>query len=634
MTSSAREQGPLRRFAARVASVFGFIYRLFFLLSLALGLFIGWMIYSGGPSTDVEDNTALVVAPSGALVESVDADPMQRALEQFAGEPPRQTAVRDVVDALDRAREDDRIAMAVLKLDRLSSAGLAAIHEVAEAAKRFRESGKPLHVWADTLTQTQYALAAQADTISLDPFGGVWIEGFSVYSNYFVRLFDKLGIDVEVFRVGEFKSAVEPFLRTDMSEQARQANRQWLDSLWQGWLERVSRVRESTGQAIPALLEDLPGRLEGTEGDIAGLLQEAGLVDRLEALTEFRERMGETVGMDEEGHGSFRQIHHRAYLRATEAPEQDPEKPEIRLITVQGMIVDGQGEPGTAGGDAVARRLDAARRDEDVRAVVLRIDSPGGSVLASERIRRAVVALREDDKPVVASMASQAASGGYWIAMDADAILAYDATITGSIGVFGLWLTASEGLEKLGISTDGVGTTPIAGGLRPDRPLEEDLRRVLQSGVEHAYARFIDGVSEGRAMPPAAVESVAQGRVWSGEQALEHGLVDSLGDLDDAVARAAELAELESDAYRLGYPRAEVPSLLGSLRFFSGQILAVADGLGLRDWLASRARAQLERAAPVSALALWPADPRGRYALCDCRLQSGLTPEALMPGAR
>lgn len=634
MTSSSREPGLFGRLAARVASIFSFIYRLFFLLSLALGLFLAWMIYSGGPSVRVEDNVALVIAPSGALVETVDADPMQRALEQFAGEPPRQTAVRDVVDALDRAREDERIALAVLKLDQLRSAGIAAVDEVAEAAARFRASGKPLHVWANTLTQPQYALAAQADEISLDPFGGAWIEGFSVYPNYFVGLFDKLGVDVEVFRVGEFKSAVEPFIRQNMSEQARRANRMWLDSLWQGWLERVSRVRASAGEAIPALLAALPDRLEAADGDIASVLRDAGVVDRLETLTAFRERMGETVGMEEEGHGSFRQIHYRAYLRATEETPGDAGKPEVRIVTVQGMIVDGRGEPGTAGGDAIARQLEAAQRDDKVRAVVLRIDSPGGSVLASERIRRAVVELQEADKPVVASMASQAASGGYWIAMNADTILAYDATITGSIGVFGLWLSASEGLERLGITTDGVGTTPIAGALRPDRPLGENMRRVLQSGVEHAYDRFIEGVADGRDMPAEAVEAVAQGRVWSGEQALERGLIDGLGGLEAATARAAELAGLEADAYRIGYPPQEMPSLLGSLQFFSGRVLALADAVGLRAWLGEQARLRLQDTSPVSALALWPADPRGRYALCDCVLRSAWTPEVLAPAAR
>lgn len=634
MTSSSREPGLFGRLAARVASIFSFIYRLFFLLSLALGLFLAWMIYSGGPSVRVEDNVALVIAPSGALVETVDADPMQRALEQFAGEPPRQTAVRDVVDALDRAREDERIALAVLKLDQLRSAGIAAVDEVAEAAARFRASGKPLHVWANTLTQPQYALAAQADEISLDPFGGAWIEGFSVYPNYFVGLFDKLGVDVEVFRVGEFKSAVEPFIRQNMSEQARRANRMWLDSLWQGWLERVSRVRASAGEAIPALLAALPDRLEAADGDIASVLRDAGVVDRLETLTAFRERMGETVGMEEEGHGSFRQIHYRAYLRATEETPGDAGKPEVRIVTVQGMIVDGRGEPGTAGGDAIARQLEAAQRDDKVRAVVLRIDSPGGSVLASERIRRAVVELQEADKPVVASMASQAASGGYWIAMNADTILAYDATITGSIGVFGLWLSASEGLERLGITTDGVGTTPIAGALRPDRPLGENMRRVLQSGVEHAYDRFIEGVADGRDMPAEAVEAVAQGRVWSGEQALERGLIDGLGGLEEATARAAELAGLEADAYRIGYPPQEMPSLLGSLQFFSGRVLALADAVGLRAWLGEQARLRLQDTSPVSALALWPADPRGRYALCDCVLRSAWTPEVLAPAAR
>lgn len=623
MNEATRQKGPIRRAVGRVAAVFAFIYRALFVLSLVLGLFLGWMLYSGGPSVQVEDNVGLVIAPTGALVEHVEADPMQQLMQRWTGEPPLQTSVASVVDAFDRARSDDRIAFAVLKLDELRQAGLASVEEVAQAAQRFRDSGKKIYVWADMLTQPQYALAAQADEIALDPFGGVWVEGYSVYPNYFSQLLNRLGIKVSVFRVGEYKSAVEPFIRNDMSDAARAANAAWLQDVWEGYLQRTSTVRKDVGGTLPSLLQTLPDRLDEAGGDMASVFQAAGMVDRLETLQAFRKRMGETVGMAENGHGSFRQIHFRSYLQATEAAAAAAaDQPQIAKIHVQGVIVDGFGEPGTAGGDAVAEQLLRASRDEQVRAVVLRVDSPGGSVLASERIRRAVLAVQEAGKPVVASMASQAASGGYWVSMDADEIIAYDATITGSIGVFGLWMSLEEGLDRIGVNTDGVGTTPLAGQLRPDRPLSENLERIFQSGVEHAYGTFVEHVAEGREMPIDAVKKVAEGRVWSGKQALERGLVDQLGGLSMAIEHAAALAELEEGDYRVTTPSGVRPSLLDAFRFWSGSVLDGLHGSGVEQWVARWARSQLQGDAQAASLALLPADPRGLYALCDCQIEA------------
>ncbi|MBY8966512.1 signal peptide peptidase SppA [Algiphilus sp. NNCM1] len=621
VNQATRQQGPIRRTFGRIAAVFSFLYRALFILSLLFGLFLGWMLLTGGPSIKVEDNVGLVIAPTGALVEHVDADPVQQLMQRWTGEPPLQTSVASVVEAFDRARDDDRIAFVVLKLDELRQAGLASVDEVARAAERFRESGKKVYVWADMLTQPQYALAAQADDIALDPFGGIWVEGFSVYPNYFAELLDRLGITVNVFRVGEYKSAVEPFIRNDMSEAARSANAAWLDDLWSAYLRRASAVRDGVEQALPAMLSDLPGRLDAAGGDMATLAADAGLVDRLETLQDFRERMGQDVGMAENGHGSFRQIHYRSYLRATEGEAGAAATSTIAKIHVQGVIVDGFGEPGTAGGDIIAEQLLQASRDDKVRAVILRVDTPGGSVLASERIRRAVLEVQEAGKPVVASMASQAASGGYWVSMDADDIVAYDATITGSIGVFGLWMSVDEGLEKIGVTTDGVGTTPLAGKLRPDRPLDDRLGRIFQSGVEHAYDTFIERVAEGRDLPLDAVRRIAEGRVWSGAQALERGLVDRLGGLDTAVARAAELAGLAEGEYRVTSPTTPQPRLMDALQFWSGRAFAALSGTGLDAWLARWTRSHLEGQTRAASLALVPADPRGLYALCDCQLE-------------
>jgi len=627
-----RQKGPFRRAMGRVAAVFTFLYQALFILSLVLGLVVAWLVYSGGPSVQVEDNVGLVIAPTGALVEHVEVDPVQQLMQRWTGEPPLQTSVSSVVDAFDRARDDDRIAFAVLKLDKLRQAGLASVDEVAQAAQRFRDAGKKVYVWADMLTQSQYALAAQADEIALDPFGGVWVEGYSVYPNYFAQLLDRLGVTVSVFRVGEYKSAVEPFIRNDMSDAARAANAAWLDDVWSGYLQRASAVRSEVGESLPAVLRTLPDRLDATGGDMAAVYESAGIVDRLETLQAFRQRMGETVGMDENGHGSFRQMHFRAYLQATEEAHTPAiDQPRIAKIHVQGMIVDGFGEPGTAGGDAVAEALLSASRDDKVKAVILRVDSPGGSVLASERIRRAVLAVQEAGKPVIASMASQAASGGYWISMNADEIIAYDATITGSIGVFGLWMSVDEGLDHIGVNTDGVGTTPLAGKLRPDQPLDDNLQRIFQSGVEHAYSTFIEYVAEGREMPTEAVETVAEGRVWSGSQALERGLVDRLGGLQTAIERAATLAGLDEGNYRVTTPRGARPSFMEAFKFWSGSALQGLQGTGIQQWVAQWARSQLQGGDQAASLALLPADPRGLYALCDCRIEGPSSPAAGLP---
>lgn len=631
MSSSETKAGPLRRLGAGLSAIFTFIYRVFFVLSLLIGAGIAYLILSGGPTPSVEDNVGLVVAPTGALVERTEVEPLQEALRQLSREPARQTAVGDIVTALERAKDDDRIAFVVLKVDELAAAGHGTVDQVARAVQDFRESGKPVYVWAESLTQTQYLLAAQADDIALDPMGGLWLEGYAVYPAFFAGLLDRLGIEAEVFRVGDYKSAVEPFLREDMSEAARENTQAWLDSLWATYLERSSAVREGTGEAISAYLENLPDALEAAGGSFARLQHESGLVDRLETLQEFRDRLGETVGMDEDGHGSFRQIHHRRYLQATRGKDRDrKDKAVIAQITVQGVIVDGVGDIGTAGGEVIARQLDQARRDDKVAAVVLRVDSPGGSVLASERVRRAVRALRDDSKPVVASLASQAASGGYWVAMDADEILAHPGTITGSIGVFGLWFNLAEGLSRLGISSDGVATTPLAGKMRFDRPLDPDVRRIFQANVEYAYRQFVDSVAEARGMSEADVESLAGGRVFSGVQAAEGGLVDALGDLQAAAERAAELAGLEPGQYRLMMPRTEMPGLFGTLRRLTGQVLAVLEGHALGRWLASSAMADVDRELAAKALVRsWWSDPHGRYALCDCTLRDGQAPAAL-----
>lgn len=588
-----------------------FVYRAIVILGLLLSLGLLYLILSGGKPPEVENNVALVIAPAGNLVDEDDQDPSQRFFEQLSGEGPSQTQVSDLIEAIDAAVGDRRISMIALKLDEMGGAGLAQIEELGLALDRFRAAGKPVQVYGQFYDQAQYLLASHADEITLDPLGGVLIEGFASYGYFFKEGLDKLGLNVHVFRVGEYKSAVEPFIRNDMSEEARQANAAWLGDLWTVYRDEVAGLREGA-KPMADYVSSLADEMERAGGDSATVALEAGLVDHLETLQDYRERVGQQVGMDYDGHGSFRQIRDRDYLRAVRHRGFPHQGEGIAVVTVQGEIVDGFGEPGQAGGDLIAQQLDEVRRDDDISAVVLRVDSPGGSVTASERIRRAVAALREEGKPVVASMSSVAASGGYWVSMSTDRILAYPGTITGSIGIFGLLLTTEDTFAKIGVHVDGVGTTPLAGAFRGDRELSPEVARIFQSGVEHGYQTFIQGVAEGRGMTPEQVDDIARGRVWSGMEALDLGLVDQLGNFDDAVQAAAELAGLGEEEYWVDR-RAPSRGFPGDfLQLLSPRVeLSIVPGAGA---LLQRIRRDWDWEREFS----WLNDPQARYAHCFC----------------
>ncbi|MBI2382868.1 MAG: signal peptide peptidase SppA [Gammaproteobacteria bacterium] len=590
------------------------LYRAIVILSLVLLLAVAWMALRGGPPIKVERNVALVIYPTGELVETVDRDAGQLFLEELSGEQPSQTRVRDLVEALDEGARDPRIALAVVKLDQLWAAGLPQLDELAAAVRRFRESGKPVYAHGPYYEQGHYLVAAQADHVSLDPMGSVELLGFGVYDYYFKDALDKLGVEINVFRVGEYKAAVEPFERNDMSEQARQANAEWLGDLWRRFGGEIARARKLPDGAVDRFVSGMADGLAQAGGHAAAYARDARLVDALETLDQFRTRVGAVVGMDED-HGSFRQIHHTRYLHALQRERHEKPAPDhtVALVVVQGEIVDGDSQPGLAGGDTIADLLDEARRDEAVDAVVLRVDSPGGSVYASERIRRQVRALKEAGKPVVASMSSVAASGGYWVSMDADEIWAHDTTITGSIGIFALWPTFHKPLEKLGIHTDGLGTTPLAGAFRGDRPIAPDAARIIQSQIEFGYRSFIDGVASGRELPRETVDRIARGRVWSGEDAKVLGLVDEIGGLDGAVAAAARLANLQEGEYRLEeiQPPQELP-IEALIRFAGEARLSLFGSLGA-------AEAVLRPVERVARHFAWIDDPRGVYAHCFCR---------------
>ncbi len=595
-----------------------FCFRALVMLSLLIFV-IGIWVGSRDQTPVIEDNVALTVIPFGDLSDQVPNDRGRVLLRHFSDSKPNQTSLRDLVDAIDAAATDTRIPSIVVKLDEMSGAGLPQLEEIAVALRKFRAAGKPVYAYGDSYDQKQYYLAAQADEISLDPFGSVLLEGFSVYTNYFKDALDKLGVQVNIFRVGEFKSAVEPYERNDMSPEARTANQAWLGDLWSLYGSSLGEARKLTPDAADRYIAGLSAGLEKHKGDIAAYALEAGLVTQVETQAAFRKRMIERVGEDKE-HGSFRQIDAGSYLAAVHAETETKHAAQMAVVIVQGEIVDGEGEENNAGGDAIAELLDRARRDDKVKAVLLRVNSPGGSVFASEKIRRGVLALQAEGKPVVASMSTLAASGGYWISMDADQIWAEPTTITGSIGIFGMIPTINEPLNKLGIHTDGVGTTPLAGAFRIDRPLADGVKTLFQLQIEKGYRNFIEGVANGREIPVAQVDAIARGRVWSGKAAKELGLVDSLGSFQDAEAALAQLAKLEAGHYQLNEMQPDrdlfkqlLGDLFGESRSLSGQLLDQLPGGSLA-------------AAPVRALgdALRRfEDPQRVYAYCFCTPQLG-----------
>jgi protease-4 len=515
------------------------------LLLLVFGL-IGTLF--SRPIPLVPHQAALVIAPQGPLVEQYTGDPLERAVAELLSQGPVEARLRDVVEAIDAARDDERISALYLDLGGMSGGGTAKLQEVAAAIDRFREGGKPVIAFGEYYDQSQYYLAAHADEIYLDPQGMAYIDGFANYGMFVKDAIDKLSIDWNVFRVGQYKSAVETFTRNDMSPAEREESLAWLNSIWGTWKGDVARARGIEPVVLQSYADTAAESLRRAGGDLARMALDAGLVTQLEGRYRTEERLADITGVDEDAN-SYQGIDHVAYLahvKSTRALQSRPVD-RIAFITASGEIVPGEQAPGMIGSDTLAGQLRDARFDEHVKAVVLRIDSPGGSTFASEVIRREVAELRAAGKPVVASMSTLAASGGYYIAMDADRIVASPATLTGSIGIFAMLPTFQRSLERVGVHFDGVGTTALSGEFSPVRPVGEQTRDILQQFIEHEYQRFIGMVAKSRKQDVAAIDAIAQGRVWSGADAKRLGLVDELGDSRTAIELAAKLADLGED---------------------------------------------------------------------------------------
>jgi protease-4 len=493
--------------------------------------------------------TALSVRPepvsAGVLALDLDGVVVEQPAKAdfadvFAGDAIKQYRLRDLVAALDEARTDDRVKAVALDLEGFVGGGQTAMDDLADALRRVRDSGKPVLAYSVGYTDDSYQLAAAASEIWLNPLGLVAIAGPGGPNLYYAGLLDKLGITANVYRVGAYKAAVEPFTRSDMSPEAEQNARALGEALLEEWREDVARARPKA--KIDPYIRDPAGAVEAAGGDFARAAAAAGLVDKLADRQAYEAKLAELGGEDESARGGYRRIKLDSYIR--EAVEDQADAP-IGVVTVAGMIVDGKAAAGTAGGDSIAESIEKGLAGDSLKALVVRVDSPGGSVLASERIRQAILEAKRQEIPVVVSMGNVAASGGYWVSTPADHIFAEPSTITGSIGVFGILPSFEGSMQKLGLGADGIKTTPLSG--EPDllNGPSPEVDRLLQAGVESIYRRFLAIVSESTGKTPAEVDRIAQGRVWDGGTARQLGLVDGLGGMEEAIAKAAELAKLD-----------------------------------------------------------------------------------------
>jgi len=618
-TSSRSRKGPVRRAFSGlwrgIDQTRRFTVNVLFVILVVL--LLGWLLSDGGP--DIPDQAALVLAPDGDIVEQLDGDPIDRALEEMMGGAEPQTLLRDLLDAIAAAKDDDRIQVLMLDLDAMGGAGLTKLQDLRAAIEDFKSTGKTVIATADNYSQSSYYLASTANEIYIHEMGIVLLPGYGRYRSYYKDGLDRLEVDVNIFRVGEYKSAVEPLLRDNMSDQAKEANLEWLGDLWSDYLDDVSAARGMSREDLETAVASFLGSLR-EDGRPAYVAQRLGLVDHVGDRDVVEQRMLELVGEDEEG-ASYSRVGVKTYLASLDDRHSEPTgDDEVAVIVARGTIVDGSAPPGEIGGDSTAELIRKARKDDDVKALVLRVDSGGGSAFASEIIRQEFELARAAGKPVVISMGSVAASGGYWISTASDEIWAGSSTITGSIGIFGMLPTFQKPLAKhLGMRVDGVGTTPLAGALRVDRELQPEVGEAIQLMIEQGYRDFLERVAEARDMTPEEVDKIARGRVWSGQDAYDLGLVDHLGGLDQAIASAAEKAEL-GEGYGVRYVEKK-PSFREQL--VADLLARAAAVFGPREQLRTPTLQQRfvdfleEQTDTLASLN----DPHGIYAHCLCEVE-------------
>ncbi|HMO48775.1 MAG TPA: signal peptide peptidase SppA [Rubrivivax sp.] len=542
------------------------------LLFLALLIALVWAFVALRPPA-LQPRTTLVLNLRGPLVEQHGGNWRDTALGRVRGRQAEQVQLRDVLAVLDAAAKDAQVTQALLMLDDFEGAGLASLRELAAALQRFKAAGKPVYAWGSSYDQRQYLVAAAAEPLWLHPMGTVQIEGFGRWRGYYRDALDKLGISVHVMRAGSFKSAVEPFTENGPSPAALEAEKVLNQGLWRSYTDAVEAARQLPAGSVARGIDELPQRVKAAGGDLAKLALDARLVDALKTRDEVRQALMESGARDDDGK-SLRQVDFESYLSRLR-PERSGDA--LAVVVAEGEISDGEAPAGRIGGLSTAALIRKAREDDAIKALVLRVDSPGGSAFGAELIRRELELTRAAGKPVVVSMGDLAASGGYWIATAADEVIADAATITGSIGVFTLLPTAEQTLDKLGVHTGGAPTTWLAGAYDPRRAIDPRFAAVVQDSVDHLYGEFVAKVAAARQRTPTQIDAVAQGRVWTGAQALERGLVDRLGSYQDALAAAAQRAKLpgaERGEFRVNYLDREPGRLRQLLDLFGGTVAA------------------------------------------------------------
>ncbi|HTC53210.1 MAG TPA: signal peptide peptidase SppA [Steroidobacteraceae bacterium] len=591
-------------------------------LLLIAGFVLG-ALHSSVPR--IPEQAALVVAPTGTLVEQLSGDPLSRAVEQARGQEHAETLLWDLTDAIRAAAKDARIRVLVLNFDQMDGvAGQPTMYELAQAIRDFKTSGKKVIAYGGSYQRDGYYLAALADEIYVDPTGYVLLEGYSRYRLYYKELLDKFNVDINIFRVGKYKSAIEDYTRTEMSPEDREESQAYLNALWLGYQSAVDADRKLPAGSVANYINSLPQAAAAKDSG-AQIAQKAHLVSAAKAPMDVEHRIAEITGADE--NGSFHQVSVEDYARVVHADNALGRRDQTRVavIVAEGEILDGNQSPGTIGGDSTSRLLRQARDDSKIKAVVLRVDSPGGSVTASEQIYRAVQAVRAAGKPVVVSMANYAASGGYYISAPADEIWAHPATITGSIGIFAEVPIINRTLAKFGVGVDGLRTTPLDGMMqRVEVPMTDAARSLIQANVDEGYRQFVDRVSNGRRKTPEQVDEIGQGRVWAGVDAQSRGLVDHLGSFQDAVQAAAKRAHVSD--YKLQFIEPEMSwaqSLAMSVRVRVVRALA-STGLADLSGTPLGGLTQLAEATPLAREAQRLSrfnQARRLYAYCFCSAQ-------------
>jgi protease-4 len=534
-----------------------FLFNLIFLIFV---IFILVGLFSSN-KVKVEDKTALVLNFKGDLVEQHAGSASDAFLAEVQGENKRSTQLRDILTVLDAATKDPKINNAVLLLDGMQGAGLPMLREVAAALERFKASGKKVIAWGSSFDQRQYYLASHANQVYMHPMGNVMLTGFGRYRNYYKDALDKIGITVNVLKVGTFKSFAEPYIANGPSSAAAEADAFLYNAMWKFYTDGVESARKLPAGAIMKSIDNLPEMLKAANGSVGQFAVDAKLIDGLKTRDDLRQMML-GMGAKDEHTKSFKQIAFDDYLDNHRSFSFGP---AVAVIIAEGEISEGNAPPGSIGGMSTANLVRKAREDDQVKALVLRVDSPGGSAFGSELIRQELELTRKAGKPVVISMGNVAASGGYWVSMSSDEVIADAATITGSIGVFAIFPTAEKVMDKIGVHTAGTTTTWMADSFNPLRPMNPKFGEVIQQGINNIYHEFTTKAAAARKTTPEKIDAVAQGRVWTGEQAKERGLVDKLGSFNDALKSAATRAKL-GEGYRVTYIERE-PSKFD--RFFS-----------------------------------------------------------------